>query len=79
MFSLAETLEAAVKQVTPKWMDGIQTSTPPPSEKDRTKDFTHTHPTPKLPTVSLAPFFSFQIFRQALPCPSRELFSLGRQ
>lgn len=60
MFSLAETLEAALKQVTPKWMDGIQMSTPPPSEKDRTKDFTHTHPTPKLPTVSLAPFSLFK-------------------
>lgn len=60
MFRLAETLEAAVKQVTPKQMNGIQKSTPPPSEKDRTEDFIHTHPTPEPPTVSLAPFSLFK-------------------
>lgn len=60
VFSLAATPEAAVKQVTPKRMDGIQKRTPPPSEKDRTKDFTYTHPTPEPPTVSLAPFSPFR-------------------
>lgn len=60
MFSLAETLEAAVKQITPKRMDGIQKSTPPLSEKDQTEDFTHSHPTPEPITVSLAPFCIFK-------------------